>query len=826
MKFLKLITVAVAALVCALSCKPEETGLQEGETLIYREFSASFGDGTKTSMNGTSVLWDESGEAITIVDCDGGIWTIDQTSVSSDRKSATFGGMLPDKALSYAVYPASDDIECLSDVLTLQIPSYQNACAGSFDTHTNLTVAKISGESLFFKNVCSLVGITVNASDIQSIRFCATETGGGALTGPVDIDYGADDPLSISDSSIGSDFVQLDGSIVSGQKYWALVAPGEYTSFEVVFTDKSGRTATFFKNGSRTLERKHAYTISPFTITDKDWDDYVDPSFTLVTSASSLQVGDEVLIVYKAGSKAMSTISDNGYYRTETSVTISGNTIPSAGSATVLTLEAGASSGTWAFKDGSNYLASASEGTANNLVNSSTKSANASWTVSVTSAGLATVVASAGSKTYLMYNEGSPRFSCYSATSSQKQVSIYRRGASGSGGTDPVELSVDVSTGSATSITATSAILNGSWSGANASVREAGFHYGTSASNLSETHQADINPGTSGHFSSNLTLNSNTTYYFRAYVLLQDGSNIKEFTGATVSFTTLVQQDVPVAGSQPGWYELPVMNIQKSGDYMVNSTDNSQYYAWHISPDVYGPGHKLARNYTVCYSATHHCPLWVAAPRHSMYVGSANRTDAYKADPDIPADIQYSSKSTGSGCNKGHMLGSAERTCSSATNRQVFYYSNIAPQLSTGFNTGGGGWNILEDYVDTQVCADTLYEVLGCYFEKYTDAYGWTQNPSTISYCGRTDVSMPTMFYYVLLRTKSGNTGKSLADCSASELKCVAFVRTHTNSLKGQQVTSRELMSVSDLEKITGVTYFPNVPNAPKNSFSAADWGL
>jgi hypothetical protein len=33
-------------------------------------------------------------------------------------------------------------------------------------------------------------------------------------------------------------------------------------------------------------------------------------------------------------------------------------------------------------------------------------------------------------------------------------------------------------------------------------------------------------------------------------------------------------------------------------------------------------------------------------------------------------------------------------------------------------------------------------------------------------------------------------------------------------------------MSVSDLEKITGVTYFPNVPNAPKDTFSAADWGL
>ena len=83
---------------------------------------------------------------------------------------------------------------------------------------------------------------------------------------------------------------------------------------------------------------------------------------------------------------------------------------------------------------------------------------------------------------------------------------------------------------------------------------------------------------------------------------------------------------------------------------------------------------------------------------------------------------------------------------------------------------------------------------------------------------------MPTMFYYVLLRTKSGNSHKALKDCTADELKCVAFVRSHVNVR--QAVSARELMSVADLEAITGVTYFPNVPNAPKSSFKASDWGL
>ena len=398
------------------------------------------------------------------------------------------------------------------------------------------------------------------------------------------------------------------------------------------------------------------------------------------------------------------------------------------------------------------------------------------------------------------------------------------------GNTDETPIGVTVTTGEASAITTTSATINLSWADASGDVREAGFLVGDREDDFREVFQADVySTGASGSASYELEgLYPGSTYYYKAYVVIQKGDDIKTFEGAVKSFDTQEQQDVPpvVAGSQPGWAELPRMDIAKSGSYMVNSTDASLYYAWHICPDVKGPGGKLARNYTVCFSADHHCPVWVAAPRHDMYVGSSGRTDAYQRDPDIPADIQYSSKSTGGGCNKGHMLGSAERTCSKETNRQVFYYTNIAPQLSSGFNTGDGGWNILEDWVDKQVCADTLYEVLGCYFERYTDAYGKSQSPSTIEFGGRSDVSMPTMFYYVLLRTKSGNSGKSVVNCSANELKCAAFVRSHSNSLKGQKVTSTEMMSVSDLERITGFTYFPNVPNAPKDTFKASDWGL
>ena len=68
-------------------------------------------------------------------------------------------------------------------------------------------------------------------------------------------------------------------------------------------------------------------------------------------------------------------------------------------------------------------------------------------------------------------------------------------------------------------------------------------------------------------------------------------------------------------------------------------------------------------------------------------------------------------------------------------------------------------------------------------------------------------------------------SGKALKDCTASEIQCAAFVRSHKTP-KGVKVSEQDMMSVSDLEKITGFTYFPNVPQAPKGSYRAADWGL
>lgn len=257
-----------------------------------------------------------------------------------------------------------------------------------------------------------------------------------------------------------------------------------------------------------------------------------------------------------------------------------------------------------------------------------------------------------------------------------------------------------------------------------------------------------------------------------------------------------------------GWAELP-----------AEVDDRGVYTTWHICDDG-------RRNYTVCFSAEHRCPLWVASPVHPSYKGDAKRSDAFLPDPTLPANIQPLLRRSYGEYTRGHMLGSAERTVSSEANRQTFYATNIAPQLQEGFNAANGAWNNWERFADRQSCADTLYVVTGCLFDDYKDSTGEViKSAKTINKNDGNQVGVPTAYYKVLLRTRKGSTGRSVMQCKAEELKCAAFVVGH-RSAKGRRPTAADMMSVEELERLTGLTFFVNVPNAPKQRAEASDWGL
>ena len=247
------------------------------------------------------------------------------------------------------------------------------------------------------------------------------------------------------------------------------------------------------------------------------------------------------------------------------------------------------------------------------------------------------------------------------------------------------------------------------------------------------------------------------------------------------------------------------------------------------SNDIYVTSHLLGdnrRNYTVCYSREQRAPLWVAAPVHRAYKGDVKRVDNYDFDPTLPVNIQITLNRSYGDYTRGHMLGSGERTASREMNNQTFYVTNIAPQLRVGFNERGGAWNNLEYFVDRQICADTLYVVTGAIYDDFTAPDGTNiKARTTVNKNDNKRVGVPTAYYKALLRTKSGRTGKSVMECKASELKCAAFIVAHRSD-SGHKPSVEDMISIKELERLTGVNFFANVPNTPESKAEAKDWGL
>ncbi|MBP3454874.1 MAG: DNA/RNA non-specific endonuclease [Alistipes sp.] len=212
------------------------------------------------------------------------------------------------------------------------------------------------------------------------------------------------------------------------------------------------------------------------------------------------------------------------------------------------------------------------------------------------------------------------------------------------------------------------------------------------------------------------------------------------------------------------------------------------------------------RNYSICYDPEHYVALWVAYPMHTWYTSGSNDSTTFVIDPAFSTSQQVTN-TYATGYSRGHQIAKAQRKVTALARKQTNYYTNMTPQNQT---LNGGKWATLESNErGAWMCSDTLYCVSGCHFDNY--------NTTTTNNDGKT-CPVPTHYYKVMLRTVSGNTGKSVTACSASELKCIGYWVEHNASAVPQA------MSVADIERLTGQTFFVNVPNAPKGVFNESQW--
>ncbi|MBO7219704.1 MAG: DNA/RNA non-specific endonuclease [Alistipes sp.] len=294
------------------------------------------------------------------------------------------------------------------------------------------------------------------------------------------------------------------------------------------------------------------------------------------------------------------------------------------------------------------------------------------------------------------------------------------------------------------------------------------------------------------------------------------------------------------------WAETPKKSNSKA-DYVYHTHWSTTYSS-----------NKRVRNYSYCYDVRRHSPIWIAHPQHAIYQeGGKTRpaSDPWACDPyltDSQSAIIYPLYGANN-CSlrtyfdnyyqefyqwqRGHMLASSYRGCGDKSNpaeinKQTFYSANIAAQRSDQNSAFQILWGTAEKKIlDSYVCSDTLYVVSGAHFAnentKATDG-----NMFYIpDYC-KTCV-VPTHFYKILLRTKSGRTGKAIQECSASELKAVGFWFSNTDTDEQTGSTSPTLSkvhmrSIDDIERLTGneFNFFPEIPESVEASFNASEWGF
>lgn len=215
--------------------------------------------------------------------------------------------------------------------------------------------------------------------------------------------------------------------------------------------------------------------------------------------------------------------------------------------------------------------------------------------------------------------------------------------------------------------------------------------------------------------------------------------------------------------------------------------------------------------FTAEYDKSKKHARWVAF-RFDRFSGQTlverTKPEPFEPDPTVEASAQRVQADFGrKGYDRGHICASADRLYSREANVQTFYYTNMSPQKNA-FNTGV--WQNLESKVQAwgRSCkgSDALYVVKGGTIDKADQIK---------EYIGGDRTKPVPKYYYMALLFRKDNTYKAIAFWTEHDKPYVSNV-------------SSCAISIDELEKRTGIDFFPVLPdkleNAVEASFSVKQW--
>jgi endonuclease G len=204
--------------------------------------------------------------------------------------------------------------------------------------------------------------------------------------------------------------------------------------------------------------------------------------------------------------------------------------------------------------------------------------------------------------------------------------------------------------------------------------------------------------------------------------------------------------------------------------------------------------------YTASYNKKTKCPNWVAWKLTSEHVdGPYKRMGSFHEEEEVPEPRATLQDYRGSGWSRGHMCPAGDNKWDGEAMYESFLLTNCCPQNA---NLNSGDWNQIE-----MTCRR--------WAEKYGDIYIvcgpilFKKEHETI---GDNHIIVPEAFFKVVL-------------CLNGTPKGIGFVRRNTETSKRKDLY---VNSISEIERITGITFFPLLPDdvakEVKTKANLEDW--
>ena len=199
-------------------------------------------------------------------------------------------------------------------------------------------------------------------------------------------------------------------------------------------------------------------------------------------------------------------------------------------------------------------------------------------------------------------------------------------------------------------------------------------------------------------------------------------------------------------------------------------------------------------NYSLSYSEPHEQAEWVAYELKKSHLSKVNHKRPYfQIDKSVKTKAAHWRNYKNSGYDRGHLCPAGDRRFSKDAHDETFLTSNISPQKHD-FNSGV--WNRLEQKVRYWARKyDGVFVVSGGVLK------------GDLKTIGEEEVSIPDQFFKVLIDNNSGKP------------RVLAFLMPHKDSNKPLY---EFVVSVDDLEQLTGIDFFPGLEDALENKLESS----